>query len=153
MPNHRKSGSNKDLGFWLSQVLAETYTLYLQTQNFHWNVTGPHFFALHEAFEGQYTEMAAAIDEIAEQLRQLNQTSPGSFDEFSKLASFDHQSVGHADKMVQVLVAQQEALLATIGKAQQQAQQEGDEASLDLLIGRERAHRKQLWMLKSWLGG
>lgn len=134
----------------LKKVLADTYTLYLQTQWSHWNITGAHFFALHEAFGDQYAEMAEAIDELAEQLRQLGEISPGSFQEFVTIASFPHDTTAlSTTKMLTVLIKQQEATLRDIAAARKAFQDAGDEATTDLLISRERAHQKQLWMLRA----
>lgn len=140
----------------MKQILAETYVLYLQTQQFHWNITGVHFSSLHAMFGDQYTELATAIDEIAEHIRALGQLSPGSLSEFSRLSSF--ASVETADGpdedlgMVAHLLEAHEALLATLQTVLQDAQATGDEVTADLIIQRQRVHSKTSWMLRATLG-
>jgi starvation-inducible DNA-binding protein len=136
----------------LSQVLAESYTVYLQTQQSHWNVVGADFFQLHQAFEAQYTELADAIDEIAEQIRQIGAMAPGSFAEFAKLSQLKHEVGSDARAIVSILVAMNEQLLKTIKTVRAQAQELGDEATADLLINRERVHQKTVWFLRAYLG-
>lgn len=137
----------------LAQLLANTYLLYVKTQNFHWNVTGPHFFDLHKQFEEQYAALAEAVDEIAERLRALNTRAPGSFSQFLKLASLQ-ESIGSlsAEKMVQTLAHDHEHISKSIQSCFSELEESGDEVTLDLLIGRKEAHDKTSWMLKSFLG-
>lgn len=137
----------------LAQLLADTYILYLKTQNFHWNVTGENFFTLHKLFEEQYTSLAAAIDEIAERLRALNTRAPGSFSQFSKLTSLEEsQGPLSADKMLRTLCHDHEHLSKNIAALFPILEQSQDEVTLDLFIGRKSEHDKIVWMLKSTLG-
>ncbi|MGB8275220.1 MAG: Dps family protein [Alphaproteobacteria bacterium] len=134
----------------LSQLLADTYTLYLKTHNFHWNVTGPMFNDLHAMFEGQYTELAAAVDLIAERIRSLGAPAPGSYAEFSRLASVkEADGVPAAQDMVRQLVEANETVVKTARKVVPLAEQANDESSLDLLVERMRTHEKTAWMLRS----
>ncbi|MBM3618809.1 MAG: DNA starvation/stationary phase protection protein [Alphaproteobacteria bacterium] len=143
--------SNKPVIEGLKHSLADSYTLFLKTQNYHWNVTGPNFRGLHLLFEEQYNDLFAAIDEIAERIRALGEHAPGSFKAFSKLSGIkeaaDESPTPAA--MVKELAKDQDTLLATLGKAIEAAQKAGDEATADLLIGRVAAHEKNRWMLKS----
>ncbi len=136
----------------LSRLLANTYTLYLKAQNFHWNVTGPHFHSLHRMFEEIYTSLAEAVDLIAERIRSLGQKAPASFSEFSKLASI-HEEIGHpsATDMVKRLLEDHEKMIALIATLFPIAQDTKDEATLDLLINRTEEHEKTAWMLRSTL--
>jgi starvation-inducible DNA-binding protein len=137
----------------LSKLLADSYTLYLKTHNYHWNVTGPQFNSLHSMFEQQYTELAAAVDEIAERIRALGITAPGSYSEFGKLTSIDE---GHgnesAEEMIRQLVAGQEAVVRTAREAFPAADAAHDEPTADLLTQRMQVHEKNAWMLRSMLG-
>ncbi|MCI0400854.1 MAG: DNA starvation/stationary phase protection protein [Gammaproteobacteria bacterium] len=136
----------------LSRVLADTYTLYLQTHNFHWNVTGPHFFALHQMFEQQYTEMAAAVDEIAERIRAVGHPAPGTYAEFTRLSSI-RQIAGapSAEDMVHVLAEGNETIVRTLREVIRVAEEISDDATVDLLVRRTQAHEKNTWMLRSTL--
>ncbi|MFB9884897.1 Dps family protein [Balneatrix alpica] len=137
----------------LSQLLADTYTLYLQTHNFHWNVTGPMFHALHAMFEQQYTEMAVAVDDIAERIRALGARAPGSYLEFSKLSKIKEQpDVSDATAMLQVLVQSHETLVRTCREVLPLAQEAADESSAGLLADRMALHEKTAWMLRAMLG-
>jgi len=136
----------------LARVLADSYTLYLQTHNFHWNVTGPHFFALHGMFEQQYTELAAAVDEIAERIRALGAPAPATYAEFGRLASIrETAGVPDAMTMVRILAENNEALLATLAAALTAAEKAGDQGTLDLMVQRSQVHEKNAWMLRSTL--
>lgn len=136
----------------LSHLLADTYLLYLKTQNYHWNVTGPHFHALHKMFEEQYEQLSEATDELAERIRALGAKSPGSFGEFLKLASLDEaDSSANAESMIAHLLADHEAIAATIEKLFDVMQADGDEVSMDMLIERKTEHDKTAWMLRSTL--
>lgn len=134
----------------LSQLLADSYTLYLKTQNFHWNVTGPQFFQLHTTFEEHYTELATAIDEIAERIRALGVFAPGSYSAFSELASITecNEKLSAAD-MIKVLSQDLETIGATAQKLIDAASEANDEVSTDLGVQRAALHSKQLWMFKS----
>lgn len=136
----------------LKQLLADTYTLYLKTQNYHWNVSGPAFYSLHALFEQQYTDLAAAVDEIAERIRALGERAPGSFAEFSSLASLK-EAKGKVDAagMVKDLHADQQAMAKRLKKMLSVAEKEGDTTTADLLTGRLAVHEKNAWMLGSSL--
>jgi starvation-inducible DNA-binding protein len=137
----------------LSRLLADSYTLYLKTHNYHWNVTGPHFNTLHTMFEAQYTELAAAVDEIAERIRALGVVAPGSYAEFSELTSIDESHGGEsAEDMIRALVAGQEAVVRTARDAFPAADSASDEPTADLLTQRMQIHEKNAWMLRSMLG-
>ena len=136
----------------LGKVLADTYTLYLKTHNFHWNVTGPHFAALHTLFEEQYTELAAAVDEVAERIRMLGQPAPGTYKAFAERTSLtEEEGVPSWEKMIEQLVADNEATARTIRSVFPTAEAGNDEATLDLLTERLAAHEKAAWMLRSHL--
>lgn len=136
----------------ISRVLADSYTLYLKTHNFHWNVTGPMFQTLHTLFETQYTELALAVDEIAERIRALGVYAPGSYSQFAQLATVKEEtSVPKAQDMIRQLVADNEAVVRTAREVLPKAQDANDEASVDLLVGRMSVHEKTAWMLRSLL--
>lgn len=136
----------------LSRLLADTYTLYLMTHNFHWNVTGPLFQTLHAMFEEQYTELATAVDDIAERIRALGFPAPGTYREYAQLSSIEEpQGVPVAEDMVRKLVEANEAVVRTARKAFPAAEQAGDESTVDLLTERLRVHEKSAWMLRSIL--
>jgi starvation-inducible DNA-binding protein len=139
----------------LSQVLADTYVLYLKTHAYHWNVTGPYFASLHTLFETQYNELHDAADVIAERIRALGVFAPGSYGAFAKLASIkeDNDAVPAAMTMVKKLVGGHEALGRTLRSAFKIAEAGGDQASMDMLIGRMDASDKAAWMLRSHLEG
>jgi starvation-inducible DNA-binding protein len=137
----------------LSLMLADTYVLYLKTQNFHWNVTGPHFSALHAMFEEQYKQLAEAVDVIAERIRALRAPAPASFTQFLKLASLEEADNNlNADQMVKELLSDHEAIAKSISKLFSVMQECGDEVTLDLLIERKNEHDKTAWMLRSTAG-
>ncbi len=143
---------NEAIASALSNLLADTYTLYLKTHNYHWNVTGPQFHSLHLLFEGQYTELALAVDEIAERVRTLGIRAPGSYAEFSKLTSVKEATgTPEAGKMVKELAADQATVIITLKKVWALADQAGDEGTIDLLSGRLSVHEKAAWMLNSSL--
>lgn len=134
----------------LSHLLADTYTLYLQTHNFHWNVTGPMFQTLHLMFETQYTELALAVDAIAERIRALGFPAPGTYAEFVELASIEEtRGVPNAQKMIETLVAGQEAVVRTARSIFPIIDAAHDEPSADLLTQRMQVHEKTAWMLRS----
>lgn len=136
----------------LAHYLADTYAVYLKTQNFHWNVKGPLFFALHKMFEEQYEELADAVDLIAERIRALGCHTPASFAQFSKLTSIKDETLEvAADDMVKKLLKDHETLAEHATIILIKAQKAQDEATMDLLIERLRAHEKTAWMLKSSL--
>lgn len=136
----------------LSRLLADSYTLYLKTHNFHWNVKGPLFNTLHTMFEGQYVELATAVDEIAERIRALGHRAPGSYAEFSKLTSIrEEQQVPSAEEMIRELVIGQEAVVRTARQVIPVAADAHDEPTVDLLTQRMNIHEKNAWMLRSML--
>jgi starvation-inducible DNA-binding protein len=136
----------------LSRLLADSYTLYLKTHNFHWNVTGPMFNTLHLMFETQYTELALAVDLIAERIRALGYPAPGSYADFAKLSSIkDAQGVPKAEDMIRELVAGQEAVVRTARAVFPAVEKASDEPSADLLTQRMQVHEKNAWMLRSLL--
>ena len=145
-------GQQRTISDGLAQLLADTYTLYLKTHNFHWNVKGPMFSTLHSLFEQEYTELAKAVDEIAERIRALGAAAPGSYEQFAKLSSIKEEpGVPKAEEMIRQLMAGQEAVIATAGKIFRIAEEAGDEATVDLLTQRMRTHEKNAWMLRSHL--
>ena len=136
----------------LSGLLADSYTLYLTTHNFHWNVTGPMFNTLHLMFMGQYTEQWNALDLIAERIRALGHPAPGTYKEFVKLASIaEVEGVPKAMDMVRHLVAAQEATARTARKLFRLVEKANDQPSADLLTQRIEVHEKTAWMLRSLL--
>lgn len=136
----------------LSRLLADTYTLYLKTHNFHWNVTGPMFATLHTLFEAHYTELAAAIDEIAERIRALGFPAPGSFQQFTSLSSIKEETgLPDASEMLRQLVQGQEAVVRTARTVLPLAGEANDEPTVDLLTQRMQIHEKNAWMLRSLL--
>ncbi len=138
----------------LSRLLADSYTLYLKTHNFHWNVTGPMFNTPHLMFETQYSELALAVDLIAERIRALGYPAPGSYGDFAKLGTIkDAQGVPKAEDMIRELVAGQEAVVRTARAAFPAVEKASDEPSADLLTQRMQVHEKNAWMLRSLLEG
>jgi len=136
----------------LSRLLADSYTLYLKTHNFHWNVTGPMFNTLHLMFEQQYDELALAVDLVAERIRALGLPAPGSYAQFQRLSSIKEETgVPHADEMIRQLVEGQEAVARTARDVFPVAEQAGDQVTLDLLTQRLQVHEKNAWMLRSLL--
>jgi starvation-inducible DNA-binding protein len=136
----------------LSRVLADTYTLYLKTHNFHWNVEGPMFNTLHLMFMEQYTELWNALDQIAERIRALGFPAPGTYTEFAKLTSIEEtEGVPDALEMVRLLVSGHEAVARTARTAFPAAEKAGDESTCDLYTQRLNIHEKTAWMLRSLL--
>lgn len=136
----------------LSKLLADTYTLYLKTHNFHWNVTGPMFNTLHTMFETQYTELALAVDSIAERIRALGYPAPGTYAEYARLSSIkEEEGVPEATEMIRKLVEGQEAVVRTARSLFPVIDAAGDEPSADLLTQRMQTHEKTAWMLRSLL--
>jgi starvation-inducible DNA-binding protein len=134
----------------LARLLADSYTLYLKTHNYHWNVTGPMFSTLHLLFEQQYTELAAAVDEIAERIRALGEPAPGSFRAYEKLTSIEEEdAVPDAEDMIRQLVKGQEAVVKTARSVFPLADAANDEPTADLLTQRMQVHEKNAWMLRS----
>ncbi len=145
-----EESQRKKIAEGLSRVLADTYALYLKTHAFHWNVTGPQFQTLHTLFETQYTELAVAVDDIAERIRALGVFAPGSYSQFAKLASVNEETgVPASVDMIKQLVQDNEAVVRTARAVLPIAEEGNDEASVDLLVGRMRIHEKTAWMLRS----
>ena len=147
-----KEQDRKDIAQGLSHLLADTYTLYLKTHYFHWNVTGPMFNTLHLMFETQYNELALAVDLIAERIRALDVYAPGTYRDFAKLSSIkESESVPKAQDMIAELVAGHEAACRTARSVFPSADAASDEATADLLTQRLQVHEKTAWMLRSLL--
>jgi starvation-inducible DNA-binding protein len=147
-----EDGDRREVAKGLCHVLADTYTLYLKTHNYHWNVTGPLFHALHAMFEEQYTELWLAADLLAERVRALGYTAPGSFSEFSKLAYVrEADGVPAAAEMIKELVIDHVTVARTAGWALSLARSAVDAPTEDLLTRRLAAHEKAAWMLRSLL--
>ena len=143
----------QEIGAGLSRLLADTYTLYLKTHNFHWNVTGPLFNTLHLMFETQYTELALAVDLIAERIRALGLPAPGSYAQFAKLTCIQEETgVPAAEEMIRQLVKDQETVVRTARSIFPAVEKAGDEPTADLLTQRMQIHEKTAWMLRSMLG-
>mgnify|MGYP001627843490 CR=1 FL=1 len=137
----------------LSKLLADSYTLYLKTHNYHWNVTGPMFTTLHELFEEHYLELAEAVDVIAERIRALGEFAPGSYQAFSKLTEIKEETeVPDANEMINNLLDSHETIIRHARKVITSDAIEGDEVSADLLTQRMEFHEKTAWMLRSLLG-
>jgi starvation-inducible DNA-binding protein len=136
----------------LGRLLADSYTLYLKTHNFHWNVTGPMFTTLHTLFEQEYTELALAVDEIAERIRALGAPAPGSYTEFARLTALkEAQGVPPAAEMVRELVHDQVLVTQAAQVVIKAAERAGDDATADLGVRRMQVHEKNAWMLRSHL--
>lgn len=144
--------TRREIGQGLSRLLADTYTLYLKTHNFHWNVTGPMFNTLHLMFEQQYDELAIAVDAIAERIRALGFPAPGSYKQFSQLTSIPEEAgVPSAQEMIAQLVKDQETVVRTARSIFPVVDKANDEATADLLTQRLQVHEKTAWMLRSLL--
>ena len=136
----------------LTRLLADSYTLYLKTHNFHWNVTGPMFTTLHTLFETQYTELALAADEIAERIRSVGAPAPGSYVQFGELTRLKEAvGVPPAVEMVEQLVHDQVLVTQAARAVVAAAERAGDQASADLGVRRIQVHEKNAWMLRSHL--
>ncbi len=147
-----KQEDRKKIAQGLSKLLADTYTLYLKTHYFHWNVTGPMFNTLHLMFETQYTELAIAVDDIAERIRALDEYAPGTYSQFAKLSSIsESKDVPSAMQMIKELVEGHEAVCRTARSVFPAANKADDEATADLATQRLQIHEKTAWMLRSML--
>lgn len=136
----------------LNRLLADSYTLYLMTHNFHWNVKGPMFNTLHLMFEGQYMELALAVDLIAERIRALGFPAPGTYGEFVKLSSIKEvKGQPKAEEMIKLLVSGQESVAKTARSIFPVVDKASDESTADLLTQRMQIHEKTAWMLRSLL--
>ncbi|MFN2377746.1 MAG: Dps family protein [Candidatus Binatia bacterium] len=145
--------SNSEVAAAASRLLADSYTLYLKTHNFHWNVTGPMFTTLHNLFMTQYTELSLAVDEIAERIRALDHPAPGSYTQFAALARVQEAiDVPKAEEMIRILVADHATVAATARELVAVAEKAGDAASADLGVRRIDVSEKAAWMLRSHLG-
>ena len=134
----------------LSRLLADSYTLYLKTHNYHWNVKGPLFNTLHQMFEAQYSELAVAVDEIAERIRALGEPAPGSYKAYAQLTTIEEEdSVPDAEQMIRQLLKGQEAVVRTARSVIGYAEAANDEPTADLLTQRMQVHEKNAWMLRS----
>ena len=140
----------QDIAQGLARLLADSYTLYLKTHNYHWNVTGPLFNTLHQMFEEQYTELAVAIDDIAERIRALGEHAPGSYQAYSELTEIEEE-VGEpsAEEMILRLLKGQETVARTARSVIAAAEAANDEPTADLLTQRMQVHEKNAWMLRS----
>ena len=142
--------SNKKTVECLSKVLADSYTLYLKTQNYHWNVTGPQFHALHAMFMDQYTELAAAIDEIAERIRALGEKAPGTYSAYAKLTQIKEGNENAAAmEMVKDLLDSHELMLQSIAVTRKAAEEQNDDVTIDMMNVRDEVHQKTAWMLRA----
>jgi starvation-inducible DNA-binding protein len=147
-------GERRKIAEGLSRLLADTFTLYLTTHNFHWNVKGPMFQTLHVMFEAHYNELWLALDAIAERIRALGFPAPGTYSEYSKLSSIKETSgVPEAKEMIRILVSGHEAVARTARKIFPVVDKSSDEPSADLLTQRLQVHEKTAWMLRSLLEG
>jgi starvation-inducible DNA-binding protein len=144
--------SRKEIAEGLSRLLADTYSLYLKTHNFHWNVTGPMFQTLHLMFETHYNELALAVDQIAERIRALGFPAPGTYSDFAKLSSVEETpGVPKAQEMIRLLVQGHETVAKTARSMFPLADKVNDEPTADLLTQRLQVHEKTAWMLRSLL--
>ena len=147
-----KKSDREDIDEGLSRLLADTYTLYLKTHNFHWNVTGPMFQTLHLMFETQYTELALAVDAIAERIRSIGFPAPGTYKQYVELSSIkEDEGIPKAEDMIRLLVEGQEAVVRTARSLFPVVEKANDEATADLLTQRIQLHEKTAWMLRSLL--
>lgn len=137
----------------LKTVLADTYGLYVKTQNYHWNIKGPHFYSLHKLLEDQYDDLAGAIDEIAERIVILGERAPGSFKEYQALMTLSEAAghIQHYQEMVHDLAQAQGDLCKTLQKTLEMAQGVGDEVTAGLMADRLSVHEKNKWMLDATL--
>ncbi len=136
----------------LGHLLADTYTLYLKTHNFHWNITGPRFRELHLMFEEQYTELATAVDDIAERIRTLGFPAPGTYSEYARLSVIEETNgVPVADDMIRILTEDNETIVRTARKILPLAQDSADESTVSLISDRMVIHEKTAWMIRSLL--
>jgi starvation-inducible DNA-binding protein len=147
-----KTRDREKIALGLSRVLADTYSLYLKTHNFHWNVTGPMFQTLHLMFETQYNELWLAVDLIAERIRALGFPAPGTYKQFAELSSIEQaSSVPEAKEMIRLLVAGHETVARTAREVFKAAEKANDQPTCDLLTQRMQVHEKTAWMLRSLL--
>ncbi len=144
------SANRQQIANGLSHLLADSYTLYLQTHNFHWNVTGPRFRDLHLMFEEHYTELATAVDDIAERIRTLDVAAPGTYKAFAALSQVEEvDGVPSAEEMVDILTRGHEQVVKTCRQVLKLAAQADDESTVALVGDRMRIHEKTAWMLRA----
>jgi starvation-inducible DNA-binding protein len=150
---HRNDRENRpEIAAALSRLLADSYTLYLKTHGFHWNVVGPRFYELHKLFEEQYTELQAAVDTIAERIRALGAKAPGSYGELGKLTSLREESgTPSAQEMIRQLLADNRAVARSAEAIVETAEARHDVATADVATQRVEIHEKAAWMLDSLL--
>lgn len=142
--------AKKQLAKLLGQLLADSYVLYVKTQHFHWNIRDPRFYSLHGMFQDQYEDLAKAVDDIAEQIRQVGSFAPGSMADFLKLATLKEDGgLLSGDEMIKQLARDNWTLVDQLRKMIAESQKLGDEGTADLLIERLRSHNKAAWMLDS----
>ena len=147
-----KKSDREDIAEGLSRLLSDTYTLYLKTHNFHWNVTGPMFQKLNMMLETQYTELALAVDAIAERIRSIGFPAPGTYKQYVELSSIkEDEGIPKAEDMIRLLVEGQEAVVRTARSLYPVVEKANDEATADLLTQRIQLHEKTAWMLRSLL--
>lgn len=145
-----QSQNNSSVAKEMKVVLADSYALYLKTQNYHWNVTGPNFKALHLLFEEQYNDLALAVDEIAERIRSLGEKAPGTWSAYSGVTSIkEGDENAKAEDMVAELANDQAIMVKTLQSALKAAQEVGDEVTIGILVDRMTVHEKAAWMLRS----
>jgi len=145
-----EQSDRQEIAHGLSRLLADSYTLYLKTHNYHWNVKGPLFNTLHQMFEEQYTELATAVDEIAERIRALGEPAPGSYKAYAALTSIEEEdAVPGAEEMIRQLLKGQETVVRTARAVIGSAEAANDEPTADLLTQRMQVHEKNAWMLRS----
>lgn len=146
-------GQRKAIVSGLDRMLADTYTLYLLTHNFHWNVTGPMFQTLHLLFQTQYNELWLAVDDVAERIRTLGEPAPGTYKKLAALTRIEEpEGVPEAMEMVRILVRGHESVVKTIREILPLSQSVADESSVSLLTDRLLVHEKTAWMLRSFIG-
>ncbi len=146
------AAKRQEIAAGLSRVLADTYTLYLKTHNFHWNVTGPMFQTLHLMFETQYNELALAVDLVAERIRALGHPAPGTYKQFAALSSIkEEDGIPKAQEMIRLLVEGHETVARTARQVFKSAESANDQPTCDLLTQRMQVHEKTAWMLRSLL--
>jgi starvation-inducible DNA-binding protein len=146
------SAKREEIAGGLSRVLADSYTLYLKTHNFHWNVTGPMFQTLHLMFEAQYNELALAVDLVAERIRALGHTAPGTYRQFAQLSVIpEEDGIPKAQDMIRRLVEGHETVARTAREVFKSAEEASDQPTCDLLTQRMQVHEKTAWMLRSLL--
>ncbi len=149
---HNDQAARQQIAASLSKLLADTYTLYMKTQGFHWNVVGPRFHDLHKLFEEQYNELADANDEIAERIRALGAKAPASYGEFKKLATIAEETgAPAADEMIRQLLADNRSAVRAAQAVVEAAEEHDDIGTADLATQRVRVHEKAAWMLDALL--